>query len=106
MKRGARDVPAASFDNRPDPSHCGVLFPLAGDRPDSISTYNEAWTTADGATLDIAFKAFGADVSTKAELRQEREVLIKIQLPGGADYRLRPLRGQPGLHWCLEGDRR
>lgn len=91
---GSQDIPQEDVE--------GHLFPLAEDTSGGIATYTQTWVDANEISVMIGIEAFDIKGSSKAVIKQERELELKFALPTGRNYLLKPIKDGHGLVWKME----
>jgi hypothetical protein len=74
-------------------------YPLAGDVPGAITTYDYTYTVSRSRTVSLGVQAFGADLHVSAAISPSRSVTVTYELVGGSDYELHELAEGCGLVW-------
>jgi hypothetical protein len=87
---------------RPRPNTEGQLFPLGGDRSSTSATYRQEWEESTDVETSIGIEAFNLKVKTKASIAQNQKVALSYQLPGGHNYRVKPLADVHGIWWEVD----
>ena len=83
----------------PSPGRLAKRYPLAGDVPGAIATYDYAYTVSHSRTVSLGVQAFGADLHVNASVAPSRSVTVTYELIGGSDYELHELAEGCGLVW-------
>jgi hypothetical protein len=79
----------------------GKCFPAAWRTVIQQSDLQPGVARIDQCGSNFRNRAFDLATTTKAAIKQERKVTISFELPGGHDYRLKPLADSHGIWWGL-----
>jgi hypothetical protein len=74
-------------------------YPLAGDVPGAVATYDYTYTSSQSRKMSLGVQAFGADLHVSASIAPSRSVTVTYGLIGGGDYELHELAEGCGLVW-------
>ena len=75
-------------------------YPLAGDTSGALAKYKYSDERTGSIELSLGFKAFGADLKLKGQVKRSTSVEVTYELKGGFDYELRRFAEGDGLVWA------